>query len=77
MKIELRNNFHNTLVILHMKGAYPTVAQIKRARKELCGIKGCSCGNVLGERGPQTVIIGESQEYLNGNLIPSIRPRFI
>lgn len=67
--ITLRNDFHNTSVTLRMKSGYPTASQVKRAWNTLCGIKGCTCGDVMGMRGPQDVkIIG--QDYLDGQLVP-------
>jgi len=57
MKITLTNNFHNTeinLVVLSNGGGNMfSKSQVAKARKALCGIKGCTCGGMLGERGPQ------------------------
>ena len=54
MKITIRNSFHNSSVDLNIKGNYITQGQVKRARKVLCGIKGCLCGDgFLSQRGPQ------------------------
>ncbi|MFZ6755745.1 hypothetical protein ACO0K9_00880 [Undibacterium sp. Ji50W] len=67
--ITLKNDFHNTEVTLRMKSSCPTEAQVKKSWNTLCGIKGCTCGNVMGMRGPQEVeMIG--QEYLGGELVP-------
>ena len=67
--ITLYNDFHNTSVTLRMKGTYPTESQVRRAKKTLCGISGCTCSGVMGMRGTQEIkIIG--QEYLNGELVP-------
>jgi hypothetical protein len=73
MKVTLTNNFHNTSVTLTMASLFPSVFQVKRARKTLCGVTGCTCSDVMGMRGPQTVVVGERQEYIAGELIPSIR----
>ena len=61
-KITLRNEFHNTEVGLlvdrdayHQGGADLSRSQILRARRELCGVQGCQCGDELGCRGAQQV----------------------
>lgn len=52
--ITLTNDFHRTTVkIRAMPGMELSPAQIKRARKVLCGQPACACGGPLGERGPQ------------------------
>ena len=67
--ITLRNDFHNTSVTLKMKSGFPSIYQIERSQKTLCGIAGCTCGDVIGMRGKQDVeIIG--QDYLDGKLVP-------
>lgn len=76
MKVTLRNDFHKTEVTLKMKGLFPTPSQVKRSRKVLCGVTGCTCGDIMGMRGDQDAIVGERQEYSGGELIPSIRPLF-
>lgn len=75
MKITLSNDFHNTEVTLMMKSIFPTRHQVKRAKAALCGISGCTCSGVLGNRGEQNAIIGEKQEYDGADLIPSVRPK--
>ena len=52
-KITLTNDFHNTEVTLNVKNGIITVGQVKRARRVLCGISGCTCGDDLGARGKQ------------------------
>jgi hypothetical protein len=61
-KITLTNNFHNTSVNLNCEVlshihnevvAYPNANQIKRAKRQLCGIKGCTCSGDSGVRGRQ------------------------
>jgi len=54
-KIKLYNDFHGTEVTLRVKNNIVTPCQVKRAWRELCGIKGCTCGDQLGGRGPQEV----------------------
>jgi hypothetical protein len=63
MKIELTNDFHNTEVILNAKvlnhGTHLETTlskyQMRKARRELCGIEGCTCGFAAGTRGFQSV----------------------
>lgn len=53
MKITLKNDFHNTEINLVVKDGKLSPAQVKRSRKALCGIAGCTCGDELGTRGQQ------------------------
>ena len=56
-KITLINNFHNTEIILNLKdGKNISAGQVKKSWNTLCGIKGCTCGNSLGMRGPNPSI---------------------
>lgn len=52
-RITLSNDFHNTEITLHVKDNTISAGQVKKARRELCGISGCTCGNDLGMRGKQ------------------------
>lgn len=51
--ITLTNDFHNTVVNLIPKNDRLSLRQIKRAKKELCGIDGCTCSGSTGTRGDQ------------------------
>jgi hypothetical protein len=60
--ITLTNDFHNTTVTLrcevlshihNVSTAYLSAGQIKRAKRELCGIAGCTCSGDAGLRGRQ------------------------
>lgn len=51
--ITLRNDFHNTEVNTRIRDTRLTRRQLDRIRRSLCGIKGCTCGDSLGSRGPQ------------------------
>lgn len=71
MTITLKNDFHNTEVLLraevlshihHTATAYLTTGQIKRAKRELCGIAGCTCSGEAGTRGPQMLDNGKRLE---------------
>jgi len=62
-KITLKNNFHNSEIILNAKekfeGLFISEGQMKKAKKTLCGIRGCECSNDFGVRGKQ-----DYQEYV-------------
>jgi len=50
MMITLKNNFHGTSVNLRPRNGRLSPAQMRRARKVLCGLSECKCGGI---RGPQ------------------------
>ena len=53
-RITISNSFHRTEVTLSVPWhCRLSRYQIRRARRELCGVDGCQCGGVLGERGQQ------------------------
>jgi hypothetical protein len=58
MKITLRNDFHNTGTTLNAKEVaggsyYLSRSQVRKARRDLCGVAGCTCGGYIGQRGEQ------------------------
>ena len=56
--ITLTNNFHHTTYTLRANyGEALSPSQIRRARKALCGVQGCTCGGNLGERGPNNPVV--------------------
>ncbi len=55
MNATLRNDFHNTSCTVNI--GVLSSRQASRVRKILCGIRGCTCGGELGERGRQNVRI--------------------
>lgn len=56
--VTLTNDFHHTDVTLRVpESGILSESQVRRARRELCGIEGCTCGGNLSERGRQTVEI--------------------
>jgi hypothetical protein len=58
--ITLRNDFHGTLV--RIVGIRPIrAATIDRIRDRLCGVSGCRCGGLIGERGKQSP---EANEFI-------------
>jgi hypothetical protein len=67
IKLRLVNNFHNTETTIHVpESGKLTATQVRRARRALCGVTGCTCGGELGERGPQ---VGSwTLEHINGGI---------
>ena len=62
--VTLRNDFHDTTVDVRVpKDGRLSMAQVRRIRRELCGIHDCRCGAV---RGPQDV---EYQPEADGTAI--------
>lgn len=57
MMIELKNDFHNATVRLHVRDGKLSVRQVRRSKQVLCGIAGCTCSDDLGRRGHQTVVV--------------------
>jgi hypothetical protein len=71
MKVTLTNDFHSTActinceVLSHIHNvatAYPSAGQIKKAKRELCGIAGCACSDDAGTRGRQELPSGKRLE---------------
>lgn len=58
MKITLTNDYHNTATSVITKDGALTQRQIKRAWGKLCGIQGCTCGDVAGCRPKQVESVG-------------------
>ena len=55
--IILQNDYHGTAVTLRSKEGWVSAHQMRRARKVLCGIRGCKCGGRAGERGPNPPLV--------------------
>jgi hypothetical protein len=54
MMITVRNEFHDTTARIRASiGDTLTPSQVKRCRRTLCGVEGCTCGGALSERGQQ------------------------
>lgn len=53
----LINDFHGTEY--RTRGGVLSPSTVRRIRKALCGIQGCTCGGVLGERGPDNPTVLE------------------
>jgi hypothetical protein len=55
--ITVKNDFHRTAANIRAEksesGTLLTRATVARVRRKLCGISECTCGGVLGQRGPQ------------------------
>ena len=70
--ITLANDFHGTETTIKCPARdddnrgvltiYPGADQIKRAKQRLCGIKGCTCSDDAGCRGPQKTSDGRAFE---------------
>lgn len=63
MMITLTNDFHGTKVVLVPQNGRLTARQVKRARNVLCGVADCRCGNDLGARGLQSVLVRMDADY--------------
>jgi hypothetical protein len=74
-KITLSNDFHSTEITLQIKesggAAIGTLSagQVKKARRALCGISGCTCGDDLGRRGSQENEIEPIIDNRSGQII--------
>lgn len=55
--ITLTNDFHRTEVDLRPRNWELSPRQVARARKALCGIKDCTCGDAVGARGVQPWVV--------------------
>lgn len=51
MKVTMYNDFHNTWAQVRIGDI--SVATVRRVKRKLCGISGCTCGDWLGRRGRQ------------------------
>jgi hypothetical protein len=52
--IALRNEFHNTSARVRVNESGETLLRastVRRIRRALCGLKDCTCGGALGQRG--------------------------
>lgn len=47
----IKNSFHGTEA--RTRGGRLSESQERRIWNKLCGAKGCTCGGLIGERGPQ------------------------
>lgn len=68
MIITLKNNFHGTEVRLIPRNGRLSPAQMRRARRVLCGLSECKCGGI---RGPQEYDVegdGEGGAIVEWNL---------
>lgn len=53
-KITLSNEWHGTQISLTVKDNWTlSSAQVRLAKRTLCGVSGCMCSDSLGMRGPQ------------------------
>lgn len=68
--VTLRNNFHNASA--RVRVGELSEATVRRVRKTLCGIKGCTCGDGLGMRGPQELGHHIETSYADGRSIYTV-----
>lgn len=75
--MKLTNNFHESEIELKVGSNYISDRQIKRARKVLCGVSGCTCGGEMGER-PRNIAYLDNHkfEYQLSRLIKGYRITF-
>ena len=67
--ITLSNNFHNSTARVRVPDSGTlSVSQVRRVRRELCGIATCTCGGNLSERGPQENRIVEINPNSDGSV---------
>jgi len=59
--LELKNTFHNTTVKIRIDRCPGWISKRsrQRAKRKLCGIKGCICSNEFGERPSVHQITGD------------------
>ena len=58
--VTITNDYHNSRANVRVNASGETMltrSTVLRVRRKLCGISGCMCGGVLGQRGNQTVEI--------------------
>ncbi len=67
--ITLKNNFHDTEVRINPKDGELSAHQVKRARKVLCGIDSCTCGNEAGMRGHNNPAVEFNQDWIDNEYV--------
>ena len=58
--LTLKNDYHRTYAWVRIHADRETILSrrtVRRLRRALCGIDGCTCGGVLGQRGQQRHIL--------------------
>lgn len=53
MLVTLKNDFHNTETTIRVIDGRVSHRAGRNAWKNLCGVDGCICGGILGQRGGQ------------------------
>jgi len=46
MKVILENDYHQTTAVVYAKGGVISARAMRAARKKLCGMSDCSCGDI-------------------------------
>ena len=57
MLVELYNDLHDTQASLYVSGDIITPPQAYVTWRALCGVENCRCGNHLGMRGPNPIVV--------------------
>lgn len=80
--ITLTNDLHASTVNLRLSGRpdrlgryWLSHAQVRRARRVLCGHAECACGGALSQRGPQDVLIDETYGYNLHDVRVTVTPK--
>jgi len=66
----VKNNFHNTSYTFRTR-YYKALSrdQIRLCRNALCGVSNCTCGGVVGERGPQDFVIRDGFDVTGARIV--------
>jgi hypothetical protein len=59
--LTLSNDFHQTSVIVHPLNSHLSASQMRRVRRELCGMADCSCGGIRGHQVNRTQVIRDEK----------------
>ena len=57
-KVELRNDFHNTKACVFARDGIVSGRSMARARRKLCGMADCRCGQIRGPGNPEIEDLG-------------------
>jgi hypothetical protein len=65
MQITLTNDYHNTTTTVRTEAGFLAAGQVQRAADNLCGITGCTCGDVAGCRPQQVEECGDGSARIS------------
>ena len=69
MLITLKNDYHNTETVIRVTNGRVSNRAGRNAWKNLCGVDGCICGGILGQRGGQRhngAVVQIAPDFANG-----------